>query len=108
MERKLVRESCLRSGRWGLLEMYILLTDDVGEINLVHNRTKKTSLELLRELLSPDVDIKLDYRKHQDLILSLLIARCPVSNNISREIPIIKNLFLFWLEIFYSLKDHGQ
>ena len=89
MERKLILESCLRSGRWGLLEMYILLTDDVVEINLEHSQAMKTSLELLRELLSPAVDIKLDYRKHQDLILSLLIARCPVSNNISREIPII-------------------
>ena len=95
MERKLVRESCLRSGRWGLLEMYILLTDDVVEISVLHKRTMKMSLEEMRELLAADVDIKLDYRKHQDLILSLLIARCPVSNHISREIPIIKELLLF-------------
>ena len=95
MERKLVRESCLRSGRWGLLEMYILLIDDVVEISVLHKRTMKMSLEEMRELLAADVDIKLDYRKHQDLILSLLIARCPVSNHISRKIPIIKELLLF-------------
>ena len=88
-ERKLVLESCLRRGRWGLLEMSILLTDDIIEFD---ERCDRWSPDSIREQLSPAVDIKLPLGQHQDLFLSLLIARCPVSNILRRETPLITNV----------------
>ena len=62
---------------WGLLEMYILLTEDVREVELC---SWILYLETMKEKGAPAVDIKLPYKQHQDLFLSLLITRCPVSN----------------------------
>ena len=83
MERKLILESCLRHGTWGLLEMYTLLTYDVVDFD-VHPFGLWTDLEDLDriyEQLTPVVDIKLHYKQHADLLLSLLMDKCPVSNN---------------------------
>ena len=83
MERKLVLESCLNRGRWGLLEMYILLTDDIVEFDVIFLDPENDLDELItiREAMAPDIDIRLDYKLHPDLFLELLIARCPVSIN---------------------------
>ena len=80
MERKLILESCLRHGRWGLLEMYILLTDDVVDFD-VHPFGLWTDLDRIYEQLTPVIDIKLYYKQHADLLLSLLMVKCSVSNN---------------------------
>ena len=80
MERKFVLDSCLTSGRWGLLEMYILLTDAVVEFD--GGRRKDDYPETFREKLLPAINIKLDYRQHHDLFLLLLTVRCPVSKNL--------------------------
>ena len=82
MERKLILESCLRSGAWGLLEMYILLTDDIVDLH-VRRSGVWDNVDMMREQLAPAVDIKLNYTQHQDLFLSLLRARCPVGNTCS-------------------------
>ena len=79
MERKLILESCLRSGAWGLLEMYVLLTDDIVDLH-VRPSGVWDNVDMMREQLAPAVDIKLNYTQHQDLLLLLLRARCPVGN----------------------------
>ena len=79
MERKLVLQSCLTGDSLELLEMYILLTVDVIEFDL---RSEDWDLDMKREQLYPDFDVKLDYYKPEDFILTLLIARCPVSTDI--------------------------
>ena len=61
-ERKLVLESCLKHFDCGLLEMYVLLTDDIVEIDLCSWSSR--DLDTWREKLTPAVDIKLPYRKH--------------------------------------------
>ena len=81
MERKFVLESGLASGRWGLLELCILLTNDVVEFD--GGRRKYDYLETFREKLSPAIDIKLHYRKHFDLFLTLLRIKCTISSSIS-------------------------
>ena len=78
MERRLLLESCLKSRSWGLLEMYILLTDDVSEFDDV--RAEAWDLEALREEESLTFDIKLDVIDYEDLFLSLLMTRCSVSS----------------------------
>ena len=80
MERKFVLESCLTSGQWGLLEMYILLTDDILEFDGGHKEYDYP--EAFRERMAPAIDIKLYYRQHQDLFFLLLRIRCPVSKNL--------------------------
>ena len=84
MERKLVLESCLTSGRWGLLEMWILLTDDIVEFD--GGRRKYGNLEAFWKKVTPAIDIKLDYREHHDLFLLLLTVKCPVSSNIGNKV----------------------
>ena len=83
MERKLLLKSCLKSRSWGLLEMYIFLTDDIVEFDDV--RVEDFDLETLREQESLLFDLKLDIIQHEDLFFSLLMARCPVSNSISEN-----------------------
>ena len=83
MERKLVLEATLANGRWGLLEMYLLLTDDIVELKVCFKI--QDYLDIEPEYRVPDIDIKLDYKNHPDLFLSLLIARCPVSDCISTK-----------------------
>ena len=80
MERKLVLESCLKRNAWGLLEMYVLLTDNVVRFEMC---SEVLDLDTVREHLCPAVDIKLPYKQNQDVFLSLLVARCPVSNSIT-------------------------
>ena len=82
MERKLVLESCLTSGRLGLLEMCVLLTDDIVEFNLDEFMSYKSTLSTQ---LTFAMDIKLTYRYHQDAFLSLLIVKCPVSISVSNK-----------------------
>ena len=79
IERKLVLQSCMRSQLWGLLEMSILLTDDIVEFNML---SMEWYLDWACKQLNSNVDVKLYYRKHGDWLVSLLTARCPVSNGI--------------------------
>ena len=79
MERKLVLESCLQHKTWGLLEMSILLTNDIVEIDMI---SKDLNLDTSYKQMARAIDIKLKYEKHQDLFFSLLKTRCPVSNRI--------------------------
>ena len=84
MERKLVLEACLRRGSWGLLEMYILLTDDIVEFDVHPTSGMWDDLDNLvtaREQLASAIGIKLDYKQYSDLFLLLLMVKCPVSNN---------------------------
>ena len=76
MERKLVLESCLKCDSWGLLEMHVLLTDDIVEFC----SGVGTSRELL---MTSAMYIRFPYIQHEDLVLSFLMVRCPVSNNYS-------------------------
>ena len=73
VERKLVLESCLQNGEWGVLEMYILLTDEILEFD-------EWALESVYEQAPLTFDIKLDILQHEHLFFSLLMARCPVSS----------------------------
>ena len=66
--------------------MYILLTDNIEEVH-VGGCGDGDFLDLMREQLFPAVNIKLPHKQHEDLFLSLLMARCPVS----REFPIFIN-----------------
>ena len=76
MERKLVLDLCLKRRTWKLVEMYILLTDDIVDIDMRH---VDWELDVFRS-----TDIKLPQNQH--LILPLLRAKCPVSK--SRNIMI--------------------
>ena len=77
MERKLVLESCLANGSWGFLDMYVLLTNDIVEFDV---SIEAIDLERRRKLTwSPAIDIKLNHKQHEDLFLSFLRDRCPVS-----------------------------
>ena len=88
MERNLVLQSNLTSDTWGLLEMYILLTDDIVEFNLP-GRVLHTCK--LRTNLISVIDMKLNCKTHQDLFLSLLIAKCPVSISFLK-LSLIRNI----------------
>ena len=79
MERKLVLQSCMNSDSWGLLEMFILLTDDIVEFDML---SEGWDLDMECEHLGPDIDVKLDYLDHGDWLITILIARCPVSNGL--------------------------
>ena len=77
MERKLVLESCWAGDSWGLLDMYVLLTDDIVEFGM---GSGLIDLARKQELTwSPATDIKLNHKQHEELVVSLLISRCPVS-----------------------------
>ena len=71
MERKLVLDLCSKRRTWKLVEMYILLTDDIVEIDMRH---VDWELDIFR-----DAEIKLPQNQH--LILPLLRAKCPVSKS---------------------------
>ena len=79
MERKFVMESCLKSGTWGLLEMFILLTDDIVKLD-DHSCQSWEDPDTMHRQLATAINIRLDHKRHHDLFLSLLMARCPVSN----------------------------
>ena len=84
MEKNLVLESFLISRKWGILDMYILLTEDTVIFDDGYQMPYSLDAHVLREQLSivkggAPIDIKLDWSKHQDLFLSLLMTRCPVS-----------------------------
>ena len=85
MEGKLVLELCLKRRTWKLVEMYILLTDDIVEIDMRHVDWR---LDVFRA-----AGIKLP--QNQQWILPLLKAKCPVSNSRNNMI------FSFGLEEFY-------
>ena len=72
MERKLVLESSLLAGSWGLLELYILL-DDIVELDMIPD---DLDVHVNRRLRNYTVAIDV---QHKDLLIPLLIARCPVS-----------------------------
>ena len=78
MERKLLLQSCLKSVKWGLVEMSIILSNDIVEFGMI----SETDLEDLIDVQDPESDVKLDYLDHSDLVIALLIAKCPVSNGI--------------------------
>ena len=73
MERKLVLESSLLAGSWGLLELYILLIDDIVELDKIPD---DLDVHVNRRLRNYTVAIDV---QHKDLLIPLLIARCPVS-----------------------------
>ena len=84
MERDFVLKSCLRRGSWGLLEMFMLLTDDIVDFDVHPTRgmwEDLDDLDRVHEQLAPAIDIKLHYEQYSDLLLSLLMVKCPVSNN---------------------------
>ena len=83
MERKLVMASCFTTSSWGLVEMSILLTDDVVEFDMI---SLDSDLDMECRQFVPDFDVKLDYYNHEELLVPLLIAKCPVSNGIYVEI----------------------
>ena len=88
MERNLVLESCLANDSWGLLDMYVILTDDIVEFDM---RIESWDLERRREITwSPAIDIKLNHKQHEDLVLSFLRDRCPVS--IRKNFLLLKTL----------------
>ena len=78
MERKFVLESCLKSGFWGILEMYILLTDEMVEFEMPSD-CKVWDLDTLRVCLSPLPGVRLNYKRQLDTLITLLRIRCPVS-----------------------------
>ena len=86
MERNLVLESCLMSDSWGLLEMYVLLTDDRVEFDpystnwILDSKHRRMKREQFFSAVQA-VDIKLDYKEHKELFLTLLAARCSVSRS---------------------------
>ena len=79
MERKLVMTSCFTTSSWGLVEMSLLLTDDVVGFDMLSD-----GWDVDRECRKyvPDIDLKLDYYDHEELLVPLLIAKCPVSVSI--------------------------
>ena len=79
MERKLVLESCFRSCSFRLLEMYILLTDDVIEFNMI---SEHLHLDMKLEQLTLAFDVKLEDYEQEGWLITLLIAKCPVSTGI--------------------------
>ena len=76
MKRKLVLQSCMNNVSWGLLEMSILLTDDIVDFDMLF---WVWDLDSECNQFLPDIDIKLKNYEHQDLIIPLLIAKCPES-----------------------------
>ena len=72
-------ESCFTTSSWGLVEMSILLTGDVVEFDMLSE-----GWDIDRECRKyvPDIDLKLDYYDHEELLVPLLIAKCPVSVSI--------------------------
>ena len=93
MERKLVLQSCLKSVAWGLVEMSILLTDDIVEFDMLSEDWGL--LDMQWQHSAPEIDVKLDYLDHSDMLIPLLIAKCPVSNGIRTMTKTMKNI-LFW------------
>ena len=84
MERKLVLESCLASGRWELPEMLTLLTDDMTEFHETCLPSDILNTYTLRTQCTPGVvvhDDKFSYQ--QDALLKLLVVKCPVSISLS-------------------------
>ena len=87
MEKKLVMESCLRSHRWGLQEMHLLLTEDIVEFDVncsCFERNTSFGLSTINNRQPLNIkchgnQLKCHGNQQQDLLLSLLIARCPVS-----------------------------
>ena len=81
MERKLVLESCLHRGSSRLLEMYILLTDDVVEFNMI---SEDWFLDKKFKQFTPkgSKDVINVYYEEEDLLITLIMARCPVSTGI--------------------------
>ena len=75
MERKLILESPLLAGSWGLLELYILLTDDIVELDV-----DPYDLDLHIYSMLRNCTVAIDVQ-HLDLLISLLIAKCPVSRS---------------------------
>ena len=82
MERKLVLESCLASGRWQLPEMFTLLTDDMIEFHESRLPSDILRTYTLRTQLTPLVKVNFKLSYSQDYLLSLLIAKCPVSTSL--------------------------
>ena len=64
-ERTHLLESYLEGPKWGYLEMFMLLAEDIVEFH-VDQANEKTSMRLNDE-------------GYPDLLVSLLISRCPVS-----------------------------
>ena len=84
MERKLVLES-LEYEILDLLEMYILLTDDIVEFDV---RPGRCNLDTVRKRFCSDYHKTYTYKQHENLLLTLLKTRCPVSTSISNELPL--------------------
>ena len=69
MERRLLIESCLRLDKWGILEMFVLLTEDI----VVFEEHQSWDLDVIREQLCPTTEMKLNNKTLQHLLLSLLV-----------------------------------
>ena len=89
MERNLVRQAGFRSETWGLVEMSVLLTDDIIEFDMLSDKFvnfdilsgdwDRHVLDMQWRYFAPDDDVRLDYIEHGDWLITLLIAKCPVS-----------------------------
>ena len=64
MERELVRNSCLKRGTWGLLELYTLLTDDVAVFNMRPESFYQNYV--LKKQVTAAGDKNVDYKQHPD------------------------------------------
>ena len=82
MERKLVLK-CLNNDLISPEEMYLLLTDDIVEFDL---HSDLWHMDTMSKQSSSPFGHKYSRSKHEYVLLSLLKARCPVSNSISREL----------------------
>ena len=83
MERKLVLVSCLASCEWKLPEMLTLLTDDMIEFHEICLPSGIRNTYTLRTQCTPGIVEHDKFSYHQDYLLSLLIAKCPVSISIN-------------------------
>ena len=84
MERKLVLE-CLKKDEYDVLEMYILLTNDIVELDV---RPSHSHLDTILKRFCSEFNKTYNYEQYEYLLLTLLKTRCPVSISISRELPL--------------------
>ena len=77
MQRKFILKTCLRRGSWGVLEMFILLTDDIIDFDMTRHET--WDMDTSYDQLTSVEDIYFNYSQRLDSLLSLLTIKCPVS-----------------------------
>ena len=102
MEKNLLLQDCIQSDTWGSLEMYMLLTERVLQIDAnsrqfnscgmpvvdVYMKYNQTFIQksdrLYQGIFETPLDMKFPSQDYPDLTLRLLMAKCPVSKQRSR------------------------